>query len=663
MTTWHEYLQKEGSIPEWPYPIRYGEETEVTTDVLVLGGGIAGCHAAISARRKGVKVAVVDKGPTKWSGDGGAGVDHWLSACSNPCSRISPEGFTESVIHDLRGYDCGPARYINAREAWDALLDCEQMGMKIRDTTDEFKGADFRDEETKLMFAYDYENRIDIRVYGHNVKPTLHREMKRLGVEMYDRVMVTSLLMEGGKPGTRVVGATGVNARTGQFFIFKSKASIIAMGRPARLWSFSTEYRPLWNDMNHTGDALAISWNAGAEFVDLEQSAVYMDNPLGYIPYGAGNCSNTYYGTSIVDANGKEVPWVDRDKRELKTVDERFRPSPGQKFILGLGLRVPLTYENICKVLVPDLSERIRKREFVLPLYADLTRLPEHERRAIFGLMVANEGKTRIPVYDTFTKAGFDPDKDMLQVPVMDPGSYSMNRTGNFWAGTPLPPFRSLGSGGLVADWDLKTNLEGLYAAGYSVFGAGAHSNAATGGRYVGRKAAAYAMTAPEPLVDRGQVEREKARVYAPLKEGKRSIGWKELNIGVCKIMQDYCGEYRSEETLKAGLRLLRELRESEASMVYAGNPHELARALECQMIITVGEMVMHASMARKASSIALNFQRLDFPTLDPPEWQKLLPIRLEGSKVVVRELPQNYHLLSPYAPTYEENYRLHCGA
>ena len=90
-----------------------------------------------------------------------------------------------------------------------------------------------------------------------------------------------------------------------------------------------------------------------------------------------------------------------------------------------------------------------------------------------------------------------------------------------------------------MVDWDLRTSLEGLYAAGYSIFGAGAHSNAATGGRYAGRKAAACAMSASEPSVKREQIEREKARVYAPLKQGKRGIGWKELNIGICKIMQD----------------------------------------------------------------------------------------------------------------------------
>ena len=48
-------------LMKWPYPIRYGVTNEVNTDVLVLGGGIAGCWAAISAAKKGVKVAIVEK--------------------------------------------------------------------------------------------------------------------------------------------------------------------------------------------------------------------------------------------------------------------------------------------------------------------------------------------------------------------------------------------------------------------------------------------------------------------------------------------------------------------------------------------------------------------------------------------------------------------------
>jgi succinate dehydrogenase/fumarate reductase flavoprotein subunit len=656
VTTWHEYLQQTARVPEWPYPVRYGAENLIRTDVLILGGGIAGCHAAINARRQGVKVVVLEKGATKWSGNGGAGVDHWLSACTNPCSEVSPEEFTLQAMADSGGYDCGPLRYVNAREGWDTLLDCERMGVQIRDVHGEFSGAEFRDDETQLLFAYDYHSKYDLRVYGHNMKPSLHREMKRLGVEILDRVMVTSLLTVDRPAGRGVIGATGLHTRTGEFYMVLAKATVLATGLPGRLWLFSTEYRATFRDPNCTGEGVAAAWNAGAEFARLEES--FPDSsPFSYIAYGVGNAHNTWHGCPIVDANGKEVPWVDRDGHELNTIAERFQPSPGQRFTMGHGLRIPPTYENHVKQLAPDLPERIRRGEFVLPLYADLSRLPEHERRAIFGLMVGNEGKTRIAVYDTLTKAGFDPDFDMLQVPVMPPEAHSHS---NFWAGMPVPHWRQWGCGGLVVDWDLRTSLEGLYAAGGAIYGAGAHSSAAASGRYAGRRAASFAMTAPDPEIDARQVEREKARIYAPTRRERRSMGWKELNAGICKVMQDYCGQYKSAETLQLGLWMLGELRQSEAAAVSAANPHELARAVECLSLITTGEAVMQACLARKASSALLNFFRIDYPAVDPPAWRTLLPVKQVEGAVTVSDLPLDYHLRPPYAPTYEENYRLH---
>jgi len=657
MTTWHEYLQQHGTVPPWPYPIRYGEEQIVRADVLVVGGGIAGCHAAINARRAGATVAVMEKEATKWSGNGGAGVDHWLSACTNPCSRVSPEEFTLRVMADSGGYDCGPLRYVNAREGWDALLDCERMGVQIRDVHDEFRGAAFRDDETGLLFAYDYTSRMDLRVYGHDMKPRLHRQMKRLGVEILDRVMVTALLTEEGIAGRRVVGALGIHTRTGETVIVRAKATVLATGLPGRLWNFTTEYRPTFRDPNLACDGMAAAWNAGAEFARLEESAPDSAG-MAYIAYGVGNAHNTWHGCPIVDANGVEVPWVDRDGTVLEGAADRFTPSPGQAFMVGSGLRIPISYESHVKELAPDLPDRIARGEIVLPLYADLSRLPETERRAIFGLSVGNEGKTRVPVYDALTKAGFDPDRDMLQAPVMHPSAYGH---ANFWAGMTGPHGRQWSTGGLWVDWDLRTNLEGLYAAGGAIYGGGAHSSAAASGRYAGRKAAAAAGTAPEPQVDAEQVAREKARLHIPLEQGPRSIGWKELNAGICRVMQDYCGQYKNEETLQAGLRLLGELRDSEAATVAAANPHELAHALECGALITAGEAVLHASLARRASSDLLGFVRLDYPEIDPPEWRKLLPIRRAGEEVRVRDLPLDHHLQPPYAPSYEENYRLHC--
>jgi succinate dehydrogenase/fumarate reductase flavoprotein subunit len=141
-----------------------------------------------------------------------------------------------------------------------------------------------------------------------------------------------------------------------------------------------------------------------------------------------------------------------------------------------------------------------------------------------------------------------------------------------------------------------------------------------------------------------------------------QSIGWKELNAGICKVMQDCCGAYRSEGTLEIGLDLLRGLRESEAARIHAANPHELARAAECRSLLTVGEAVIQASLARRVSSAMLNFHRLDQPELDPSAWQKLIPIQKMDPEVLAGELPLDYHLRPPYAGTYEDNYRQHCA-
>ena len=98
-----------------------------------------------------------------------------------------------------------------------------------------------------------------------------------------------------------------------------------------------------------------------------------------------------------------------------------------------------------------------------------------------------------------------------------------------------------LSGGGLVVDWDLKTSLDGLFAAGAQIFASGDHAYAAATGRYAGRKAADYVSGMGEQEADRRQIDMEKARVYAPVQR-KNGIHWKELNAGVCRVMQDYCG-------------------------------------------------------------------------------------------------------------------------
>jgi hypothetical protein len=43
MTNWHDFVDREGTTPSWPCPVDYEKENEIDTDVLVIGGRIAGC--------------------------------------------------------------------------------------------------------------------------------------------------------------------------------------------------------------------------------------------------------------------------------------------------------------------------------------------------------------------------------------------------------------------------------------------------------------------------------------------------------------------------------------------------------------------------------------------------------------------------------------------
>jgi succinate dehydrogenase/fumarate reductase flavoprotein subunit len=619
---------------KWPYSLEYEKEEKITTDVLVLGGGIAGCMAAIAAAERGQKVVLVEKGATKRSGAGGSGCDHWESAATNPCSKISPEELTSAMLDDNDGYNNGISHYIECREGYDRLLDIEKMGGKIRDTEDEFKGAAFRDESTKLMFAYDYENRYTLRIWGSTFKPAMYNKLKKLGVKIYDRVMVTSLLNEEGKQGNRCIGATGMHTRTGKFFIFRSKATILCMSRPARIWLFSPslpglcEFRPT----QCIGDGHAMGWKAGAEFTMMEKSVVGEFSAAGrsYPPYGAGNNHNTWYPASLIDSEGKEIPYADRDGNILRNVSERFKPADSQKFFLkGGGIDNP-KYDYEGPETLP-FSEMIEEG-YKLPFYADLSTLPELERKVIWGMMIGEEGKTKIPVYKNYTDAGFDPKKDVLQC------------YGTGWTSAEfLPQERQLFGlpGGFLNDWNLRTNIEGLYVAGDALFASDCFGHAATTGYYAGRHGAKYAETASISEVNPVQIEKEKLRIYSPINNDPyTSIGWKELNMGISKTMQNYCGDIKRDELLNIGLKQLKEYEKQVIPNTFAYNPHELVRLLEVFDILTVSQIIIQSCLSRKTSSKPLHFKRGDNNGEDE---KRFITLKQADDKVIINKLPLNY--------------------
>ena len=276
------------------------------------------------------------------------------------------------------------------------------------------------------------------------------------------------------------------------------------------------------------------------------------------------------------------------------------------------------------------------ERGYQLPFYADLSRMPEEERRVIWGMMVGEEAKTKIPIFQNYTERGFDPRKHMLQSYGTGWQSASFLEQERQFFGAP---------GGLMHDWDLKTNLDGIYAAGDQLYASDCAGFACATGYYAGRKAAdAAARTVGFSEVSREDIEAEKKRLYHPLYVSQEEgMGWKELNMAIAKAMQNYCGGVKCEALLREGLDLLKSFEAEIISRLSASNPHELMRTHEVLDILTVAQIVLHASLERKVSSKPLCFRRSDYPEMEKEEERHHIVIRQEDGAVCTREVPLDF--------------------
>ena len=275
------------------------------------------------------------------------------------------------------------------------------------------------------------------------------------------------------------------------------------------------------------------------------------------------------------------------------------------------------------------------RRGYQLPFYADLSRMPEMERKVIWGMMVGEEARTKIPILQNYTERGFDPEKHRLQ-------SYGTGwQSANF-----LEQERQFfgAPGGILNDWDLKTNIDGIYAAGDQLYASDCAGFACATGYYAGRKAAAYSAGTELLPYDPEQAAREKKRLLAPLSaDPEEGVDWKELNRAISKAMQNYCGGVKCEALLREGLDLLQTFEREIVPRLYARNPHELMRTHEVLDILTVAEMVLHACLLRTSSSVPLCFERSDYPEKDPAADRVHITIYQEDGQVKSRRVPLDF--------------------
>lgn len=199
------------------------EVIPVETDVLVIGGGLAGCMAGIKASEYGVKVTIAEKANTKTSGCAGTGIDHTWAYVRPIHEKMGwrIEDLMEDHIQGIaHGFINKELLYLVASENYERVLDLEKFGVNFRFDDSKVPGK-FRivPQFHSMPSSFNFD--------GRPIKVKLTKEAETRGVNIINRVMITDLLSTDG----HVSGALGVGTRDGKLYSFKSKAIVLCTGR------------------------------------------------------------------------------------------------------------------------------------------------------------------------------------------------------------------------------------------------------------------------------------------------------------------------------------------------------------------------------------------------------------------------------------------------
>lgn len=246
------------------------------TDVLIIGGGTAGCLAATELRERYpmLRVTVMEKAHIERSGCLAGGMNA-INAYLNPGE--TPESFVKYVRFD----SCGLIREDLVKSQAELFEYCvkrvERWGLPI-----------LSDEKGN----YVPRGRWNIKINGESLKPILAKAVREAGVHVLNWVVVTNFITE----RNRVIGATGFSIRNGRLYAIRSKATIVATGGAAGLYRPNNSHdaqHKTWYSPYNTGAGYAMGIRAGAEMTSFEMRYVALRTkdaiaPTGTIALGVG---------------------------------------------------------------------------------------------------------------------------------------------------------------------------------------------------------------------------------------------------------------------------------------------------------------------------------------------------------------------------------------
>ena len=579
----------------------------IETDVLIIGGGLAGCMAAIkAAEEKDLRVTLVEKSNTLASGCAASGIDHIWSYIPPIHEKM---GYTiEDMAEDHRkGIAFGLVRkdlfYLVAGTMYERILDLERFGLKFRYEDSKAPGkfrivSQFHSVPTSFNFD------------GEPLKLKLTREAKRREVNIINRVQMTDLITTHGQ----VSGAIGVGTRTGDIHFFKAKAVVLSSGRSNRL-----SRNPSGVDFNTrlpsplSGDGTTMAIRSGLPIINIEFLSSRLLSPCGNYCPNYGDPRNTVQPAArIVDGKGDIIvprtafyDWDQLGKEKLDPVETRQRWLEDRKMWRGGRATMP---------------KRVAQGEG--PFYLDFTEATDDEIDYI-AWSIRNEGKgTQFMRY-------FEGEEGL-----------DLRRNSQEYAGWANRELAGTAAKGLWVDKDLETEIRNLFGAGDEVGGVpwAASPGALTMGWYAGEMAAKRAKAEKGFLPISDEKVKIRKEICSEILNRETGFYWKEVELYIQNLMDFYCGDIRGEGLLRRGLERLEYARKAPLK---AENPHELSRSLEVKSIIENAELILRSSIERKESRPALDFRRIDFPEQDDKNWLVFLAIRKdEGGRYSFNRMP-----------------------
>ncbi len=595
------------------------ETVEVTTDLLIVGGGMAACGAAVEAaywaKKNNLKVTMVDKASVDRSGAVAMGLSAinqyvGIGAGDNTC-----EDYVKYVRQDLMGITREDQVYDIARHVDGSVHLFEKWGLPI-----------WTDADGK----YVHEGRWQLMINGESYKVIVAEAAKNnLGIDnIYERVFIVGPLMDGDKCS----GAYGFSTRDDKFYVFKAKANMCVMGGAVHVFKPRSSGEGLgrsWYPPFNSGSSAYFTIQAGAEMTCQEVRFIPVRFKDAYGPVGAwfllfkSRATNAFGGEYMVDRRPELDNW--KPYGLAKPIPANLRNWLGMLDTMeGLGPIYMRTEEAMAKIAdqFKDDPKAFKKKKKEL----------ESEAWEDFLDMTISQALL-------WACTNVEPEERPSEIAACEPyfiGSHS--GASGAWVSGPA----DLAPAEYFWGYTNMTTVKGLFAAG-DASGASSHkfsSGSHAEGRVAGKAAIAYIVDNNAELnYDDAKIEELKAATLAPLDRFEQYkaetsdpdihpefIKPRQFMFRLQKIMDEYAGGVSTQfatndKLLDRGLELLGWLREDSAKLAAEGL-HELTRCWENVHRMWQAESHIRTIIYREETRWPGYYFRSDKPTMDEENWK-----------------------------------------